>query len=565
MLREGTIIGLANHTTLIAMDGTEIPIDDSVAPIRDEGGELQGAVLVFRDITARRQAEAISRLLASIVQSSDDAIISKDIHGIITTWNTGAERIFGYSAEEAIGRPISIIAAPDRADEMPQILDRIRSGERIDHYETVRGAKNGSLVNISLTVSPVHDAEGRVVGASKIARDITEQVRVRTELADQRERLRVTLNSIGDAVITTDHNGMVTYLNPVAENLTGWQNSEAAGKPLPEIFRIVNEQSRQTAENPAFRALKEGHVVGLANHTVLIARDGRELSIDDSAAPIRDEHGCIVGIVLTFHDVTERRAAENRLERQTSELLRTNDELNQFAYAVSHDLREPLRNIVNFAELLVRKYSQPDPETRTFTGYIVEGVRRMEALLDDLLAYSQTGSHEEQPLRLTDTNAIIRKVFANLQASIDETGAQITSDSLPPVFGYEAQLTQLFQNLISNAIKYRSQRTPLIHIGAQRNHNEWIFSVRDNGIGIDPRYQKTIFGVFKRLHGRDIPGTGIGLAICSKVVERLGGRIWVDSRPGRAQSSFSAYRYPPPHNQLRLKYGFPAQNATFFG
>jgi PAS domain S-box-containing protein len=545
VLREGAVIGLANHTVLIALDGSEIPIDDSAAPIRDDNGELQGAVLVFRDVTPRRQAEATRRLLASIVKSSDDAIISKDVRGVITSWNTGAERIFGYSAKEAIGQPISIIAAPDRIDEMPRILERIRKGERIDHFETVRRAKDGTLVNISLTVSPVHDAEGNIVGASKVARDITEQIRVRRELAEQRERLRVTLNSIGDAVITTDQDGMVTYLNPVAENLTGWRNADAAGKLLPEVFRIVNEQSRQTVENPAFRALREGKIVGLANHTVLMGRDGRELAIDDSAAPIRDEHGNIVGTVLTFRDVTERRAAESRLERQTAELLRTNDELNQFAYAVSHDLREPLRNIVNFSELLVREHNnRPGSEDETFTRFIVEGVHRMETLLDDLLAYSQMGGPQELPPRLLDTNEIVGKTLANLRATIAETGARITSDRLPSVVGYEVQLSQLFQNLIGNAVKYRSELPPEVHIGARRDGDEWIFSVRDNGIGIDPQYRKMIFGVFKRLHGRDIPGTGIGLAICSKVVERFGGRIWVESVPGEGSEFFFSVPIP---------------------
>src|SRR5579862_4027623 len=313
VLREGIILGLANHTVLIAFDGTEIPIDDSAAPIRDEAGRVQGAVLVFRDVTERRRAEASSRLLAAIVESSDDAIISKDLDGIITSWNRGAERMFGYAAVEVLGKPIGILAAPDRVDEMPQILGRIRNGERIDHYETVRRAKSGQLVNISLTVSPLHDSEGRIVGASKIARDITEQLRGRAELAEQRERLRVTLSSIGDAVITTDKNGIVTYLNAIAEELTGWQSSDASGRRLTEVFRIINEETRHSAENPAVRVLREGRIVGLANHTLLISRDRTERAIDDSAAPIKNDAGEIVGVVLVFRDVTERRAAEKNL------------------------------------------------------------------------------------------------------------------------------------------------------------------------------------------------------------------------------------------------------------
>jgi PAS domain S-box-containing protein len=198
------------HTLLIAHNGAEVPVDESLAAIYDDQRRIEGTVLVFRDVSSRRRAEQASRLLASIVESSDDAIVSKDTNGIVTSWNRGAERIFGYTAEEMIGRPIRVIAAPDRVQEMSAILERVKSGERVDHYETVRQTKSGRLVNISLTVSPVHDDVGRIVGASKIARDISEQVRVRAEVAEQRERLRVTLGGIADAVAATDNTGRIT-------------------------------------------------------------------------------------------------------------------------------------------------------------------------------------------------------------------------------------------------------------------------------------------------------------------------------------------------------------------
>jgi PAS domain S-box-containing protein len=421
---------------------------------------------------------------------------------------------------------------------MPQILERIKCGERIDHYETVRQAKDRRLVNISLTVSPIYDEQGRIVGASKIARDITEQLRVRSELAEEKERLRVTLNSIGDGVITTDNLGRVAYLNPVAEQLTGWQSSEAAGQPLEEVFKIINEDSRHTVENPATKVLREGIIVGLANHTLLITKDGHERSIDDSGAPIRVGPRGISGVVLVFRDVTERRSDERERQAQALELRRANEELSQFGYAVAHDLREPLRNVVNFSELLVRVLKGDSKgDAQTSIKYIVEGVQRMEMLLNDLLAYSQTSASQESRT-LVDTNEALKQALDNLKAAIAETGAVITSDYLPPVLGYDAQMVQVFQNLISNAIKYRSEATPRIQIRAQKNEHDWTFSVRDNGIGIRPEYHAMIFRLFKRLHGREIPGTGMGLAICTKIIERHGGRLWVSSQPAEGSAFF---------------------------
>ena len=319
VLSEGTVAGLANHSLLIAQDGAEIPIDDSAAPIHGKDGTVVGTVLVFRDISARRRAEQTSRRLASIVQSSDDAIIAKDLNGVITSWNTGAERMFGYTADEAIGQPVSILAAPDR-NEMPQILERVRRGERVDHYETVRRTKSGDLLHVSLTVSPMRNAGGQIIGASKIVRDISQRVRAAEELArlheevrKARDLLRTTLSSIGDAVISTDAEGRIVFANPVAVSILHLPEKEILGRHLDEVFRIVNEFTRAAVESPVARVLREGAIVGLANHTVLITHDGAEVPIDDSGAPIFSEDGSIQGTVLVFRDVTGRRDAENAL------------------------------------------------------------------------------------------------------------------------------------------------------------------------------------------------------------------------------------------------------------
>ncbi len=415
VLREGTIVGMANHTILVARDGTETPIDDSGAPIRDASGTVYGTVLVFRDVTARRRAEETTRLLASIVESSDDAIIGHDLEGLFTSWNKGAERIFGFSAEETIGRPTSLIASPDGADEMPDILKRIQGGERIDQYQTKRRTKSGKVIDVSITISPLYDEFGRIVGASKIARDISAQV--------------------------------------------------LAAERLAEV----------------------------------------------NAA----------------------------LQRSNESLARSNEDLERFAFVASHDLQEPLRMITVYSQLLIKSCllstatGEPDGEVKMYIDYVVGGTRRMRELLADLLAYSEIGARPEEPTSAIDLNVVMKKVTQNLKASIDENGATITADRLPTVSAHEGHFVPLFQNLIGNAIKYKSAQPPRIHISVKEAGGQLRFAVADNGIGIDPEYREKIFVPFKRLHGKDIPGTGIGLAICQRVIERYGGRIWVESAVGQ--------------------------------
>src|SRR5205814_7974312 len=226
--------------------------------------------------------------LAAIVEASDDAIISKDFQGVIRSWNAAAEGMFGYAPSEIIGRSVTVLIPAERQDEEMAILTRIRNGERVDHFETVRVRKDGTRLDISLTISPIRESSHRIIGASKTARDITAQKRAAANLAEQEQWFRITLNGIGDGVIASDHHGRVTFLNREAERLTGFPLAEARGKPLSDVFSIVNEQSRKRVDNPAARVLQSGRVVGMANHTTLISRDGTEWPISDSAAPIVD-------------------------------------------------------------------------------------------------------------------------------------------------------------------------------------------------------------------------------------------------------------------------------------
>jgi PAS domain S-box-containing protein len=254
--------------------------------------------------------------LAAIVESSDDAIIAKNLDGIIQSANAATERIFGYTPSELIGQSIRILVPPDRQSEEDEILRRIRNGERVDHLETVRLTKDGRQINISLTASPVRGPSGAIIGISKVARDITQRKRAEAALAAQQEWFRVTLASIGDGIVTSDPEGRVTYMNGIAETLTGWTNESAKGMPLADVFHIVNETTRQRVDNPARVVIRSGNIVGLANSTVLISRDGTERPIRDSAAPICDDAGRILGVVLAFQDFTEQRRAEEAIAEQ---------------------------------------------------------------------------------------------------------------------------------------------------------------------------------------------------------------------------------------------------------
>jgi PAS domain S-box-containing protein len=315
-LREGGVVGLANHTVLISRDGREIPIDDSAAPIRKHDGPVLGVALVFRDVTEQRAAQQAQARLAAIVEFSGDAIITKNLGGFIQTWNIGAEHLFGYTAEEAKGKHITILFPKDRLQEEDAILERLRRGKTVEHLETIRVAKDGRKIPVSVSISPLKDSDGHVTGASKIIHDVTEIVAARDALIREKELVQTTLASIGDGVIVTDVNSRVTFLNPEAERLTGWTNENAAGRPLSVVFRIVNERTRHVAENPVEKVIRLGTIVGLANHTMLLREDGAEFLIDDSAAPVRDRAGdSLFGVVLVFRDVTEQRKAHEAREQ----------------------------------------------------------------------------------------------------------------------------------------------------------------------------------------------------------------------------------------------------------
>ncbi|HKZ77991.1 MAG TPA: PAS domain S-box protein [Pyrinomonadaceae bacterium] len=540
-MKEGVVFGLANHSILIARDGKEILIDDTGAPIKEHNGRVLGGVLIFRDITERRTAERESALLSRIVESSDDAIISKNLDGIIKSWNASAERLFEYSAADVIGQPITVIIPPERIHEEEMILERLRRGERVEHFQTVRVSRSGRRLDTSLTVSPVRDGSGEIIGASKIVRDITARQRAEEALRQHQEWLAVTLSSIGDAVIATDTTGAIVFVNHVAEALTGWEQEEAQGTALEKVFRIVSEQTKLPAANPALRALEEGVIFGLANHTLLIARDGREIPIDDSAAPIRGRDGELRGAVLIFRDITERRRSENeriqllnseRAARERAEAAnRTKDE---FVAMISHEIRSPLSAIVGWCHML-RQGNLEKAEIDRAVETIERNTKTQVQLVEDLLDISRvTAGKLNLNVRAVEPIKSIMAALDSIRPAAEAKSIKLDVQIEPAVSlvtGDPDRLQQVFFNLLSNAVKF----TPThghISVEARRLDSQLSVIVRDSGIGINPDFLPHIFDRFTqadttsaRKHG----GLGLGLAIVRHLVELHGGLVRAES------------------------------------
>ena len=511
-------------------DGVYRWFDTQAVRARDEAGQTIKWFGSNSDITERKQAEEAAQFLASIVDSTDDAIIGKSLDGIILSWNPGAEKLYGYPAQEAIGKPISIIAIPEKPEEMQEILGKVSRGEKIEYYETVRLTRDGKRIAVSLTISPIHDLDGRIVAASTIGRNITE----RKQAEEAAQFLASIVNSTDDAIIGKSLDGIILSWNPGAEKLYGYSAQEAIGKPISIIALPEQLDEMQEILGKVSRGEKIEYY-----ETVRLTRDGEQIDVSLTVFPVRDRDGRIVAASMIGRDITERKQAEEKLRATAAELGRSNQELEQFAYIASHDLQEPLRMVSSYMQLIAKRYQgKLDSDADEFIAYAVDGALRMQELINDLLAFSRAGTRGK-PFQLINTEAVLNAALENLKLAIDENHARITHDPLPSVLADESQLAQVFQNLIGNAFKFHGEEPPRVHVSARKTSGFWEFSVRDNGIGIDPQFFERVFLIFQRLSTRaEHPGSGIGLAICKKIVERHGGRIWIESVPGQGATFF---------------------------
>jgi PAS domain S-box-containing protein len=428
--------------------------------------------------------------------------------------------------------------------------------ERLDHVRQVERALGyaggGLLVLLCLSVAYfVRRQFMALAGDYRAALSTIEErhaalVRSEADLEAQKEWFRVTLASIGDGVIVTDQEGRVVFLNHEAEELTGWNSIDALLKPLAEVFYIVNEDTRSRVENPVARVLREKKVVGLANHTILISRLGPEYPVEDSAAPINDSQGKVLGVVLVFHNATDVRRTQNTLKihtenlekkvhERTIQLQQTVTELEAFSYTVSHDLRSPLRAMQGFSQAVLEDYGHKlDQQGKDYLTRIQNASERLDRLIQDLLSYTRL-SRQTDPLTAQDLDRIVREVIEH-DPELHPPAVNIEVEgALPRVLGREAPLTQIVSNLLGNAVKFVTGGTPpKIRIWAEEQGSRVRLWVEDNGIGIAARDHERIFQMFVQVHeARIYSGTGIGLAIVKRAAQNMQGEVGLESDEGK--------------------------------
>ncbi len=384
-------------------------------------------------------------------------------------------------------------------------------------------------------LSPLDSPDGILVTAA--IRDISVRRAAETHLAQMEGRYRGLLEAAPDAMVVVNQAGEIVLLNVQAEKQFGYRRDELLGQAvtniIPEGFaeRLIADDLRSAEDALAQK-------IGTGIELTALRKDGSAFPIEIMLSPLDSPDGILV--TAAIRNISVRRQAAADLLQKIAELNRSNEELGQFAYIASHDLQEPLRMVASYTQLLSRRYKgRLDSDADEFIAFAVDGASRMQRLIRDLLAYSRVGLRGK-PLHSISSERALEQAIRNLRGSIEESGALVTHDELPAVMGDETQLTQLFQNLVGNAIKYQNAGVPNVHVAAAAGSDgKWTFTVKDNGLGIDPQYFDKIFGMFQRLHKRDeFTGTGIGLAICKKIVERHGGTISVESEPGRG-STFS--------------------------
>ena len=533
----------------------EIPIVTRAGAVRETiyykatfdgpDGKVAGLVGAIVDITARKQAEAALRdseeRWRTVVNSANEGILVYDRALRVVFGNRAAERILGLPLADILGAGgfTSLLpcvredGAPLGPEDRPTRITAERGKPLTGAAMGIRRA-DGSTTWLSVNTALLRRRdESDWYGVASTITDVTAERNAAAQLRESEAKFRHTFELAASGIAHVALDGRFMQVNRSLCEILGYAEDELVGRSVKEIS---HPDDRDLTDAQRFR-VHSGEIESVRFEKRYIRKDGSTVWVDLAVALARGPDGRPQYEIAIFDDISERKAADAALRAAHEELKRSNAELEQFAYVASHDLQEPLRMISSYTQLLMRRYDERlDQDAKDFMHYVVDGAARMKQLIEDLLAYSRVGTRAKE-FRPVAAEAALRRATGNLRAAIEESGAQITADQLPTVSGDEGQLAQLFQNLIGNALKFRGLARPHVHVGLSELPGEWQFSVRDNGIGIEPQYYERIFMLFQRLHAKDeYPGTGIGLAVCKKVVERHGGRIWVESRPGEGSS-----------------------------
>lgn len=515
-------------------DGQLVWLSAGCAPVRDRSGRVLGSVAVFSNVHRERQAseelQRKERELATLLDNIPDVVarFNRDLRYLLVSQSV--ETHSGISPAVLIGRTHAELGLP--ASGFDAAVARVFQTASTEMLEFSYAGPLGKRSYFTI-VAPETDSQGAVGSVLTITRDISDYKAAAESLAFQERRLAM---AIEVARLGTWELDLKTFeLTCSARTKAMYGFSPDAELTLQDFARVFSAADWDRWQGEARKAVANRSDYRGEQRFVLPDGSVRWTSwsgrvIDNELGP-----GRMLGVTL---DVTEQKMAEEELTRQTDELMRSNADLQQFAYVISHDLQEPLRTVTSFAQMVEKRYrGRLDEEADQFLGFIVSGALRMKSLIDSLLDYSRVGIRNAPRFVPVGLDAAFGRAVENLRSVIEESGAEFIKGPLPEVMGEPAYLPQLFQNLLANAVKYRRPRiAPRISVSAERQGDDWVLSVRDNGIGIAADHRDLIFGVFRRLHGREIPGTGIGLAIAKRIVERHGGRIWVESAPGEGST-----------------------------
>lgn len=566
-IRNGVWVG---ETVLQNSKGEEIPISHMIIAHKNDRDDVEYFSTVIRDLSQQKQVEtdlaASYNLLQTIIDSTSDAVFVKDVQGRYQFINKAGAQIFNRTIAEVVGEDNAALLTPEVSSGVQAREQKIiNSGisEEVEEVLTIEGQ-----TQVFLTSKNVYrDHQGHVLGLVGLAKNITslkqaqedleEKVKVRTEaleaqiqkrqkveasLHSEHAKVAAILRSIPDALIFTNSDRQIIEINPAFTKLFGYQPEEVIGQGTSMLYthqQDYQEQGRKRYHLDSKELLP-------CSEITYSRKDGSTFLCETLGSKVKDEFGKPLGFLRIVRDITVRKRAEieqikyrQQLQEINQELLNSNKELEQFAYVASHDLREPLRKIRSYVELLRDKYEgRLDEKADKYIASLVKGTTRMQNLISDLLTYSRV-HRAELLLEPTDLGIILEQVMDDLAVAIADSSAQIIADPLPTVLVHPGQITQLLQNLVANAIKFQRDENPVIKIKVHKGKNEWLIAVADNGVGIKSRYTEQVFEIFQRLHSRSkYEGTGIGLAICKKIVERHNGRIWLESEVGQGTTFY---------------------------